>query len=133
MDLSKTAQYALRALSYMAKGEKGLFTAKDLHEKLDIPQQYLRRMLTDLSKSGLLKSVQGKKGGFMFARSIETIYLSDILAVTEKKEILNSCIFGFENCIRENKCAMHDKWEKSKNNIKNKLQTTSLANMKVSF
>ena len=129
MDLSKTSQYALRVLGFMALNEDGLYTAEQLFNELKIPRQYLRRLLTNLSKKGLLKSDKGKGGGFRFSGSISTIYLSDILEVTEKKELLNSCIFGFENCIRDNKCAMHDRWSEAKENMLNILQTTSLATL----
>jgi len=133
MDLSKTTQYALRALSFMAQDEKGLYIAKDLHEKLDIPLQYLRRLMKDLSKAGFLKSIKGHGGGFVFAKNTEEIYLSDILAIIEKKELLNACIFGFENCLLEKKCAMHDRWNESKESIKKILQTTNLSNMNTEF
>jgi Rrf2 family protein len=133
MDFSKTTQYAIRALSFMAQNEKELYIASELHEKLKIPQQYLRRMLKDLSKSGLLKSIKGKNGGFVFARSTEEIFLSDIVAITEKGEIMRSCIFGFESCMLKEKCAMHDIWAASKENVTNILSQTSLAKMNANF
>ncbi len=131
MDFSKTTQYALRTLSYMAQDDSKIYIAKELHEKLKIPQQYLRALLKDLSKAGLLISMKGKGGGFVFARSTDSIYLADIVSVTEKNEILNSCIFGFKNCLLKEKCAMHDKWAASKDNIIQILQTTTLATMKI--
>lgn len=129
MDLNKTSQYALRVMGYMALDERLLYIAEELSGTLKIPTQYLRRLLTNLSKEGLLKSDKGKGGGFRLAKPIGSIYLSDILAVTEKKELLNSCIFGLENCIRENPCAMHGQWSEARGNILEILRTTSLADM----
>lgn len=133
MDFSKTTQYALRVLTYMAQNENDLYIATELHLKLKIPQQYLRALLKDLSKNGLLVSTKGKGGGFRLARSIETVYLSDIVAVTEKTEILNSCLFGFENCLLKEKCIMHDTWAASKESIMNVLKSTNLASMTLNF
>lgn len=133
MDFSKTTLYAFRALSFMAQDEKAMYIASDLHEKLKIPQQYLRRLLKDLSKNGLLKSIKGKNGGFVFAKSTEEIFLSDIVAITEKSEVMKSCIFGFENCMLIEKCAMHDIWAATKENVNNLLSQTSLAKMNANF
>lgn len=129
MDINKTSQYALRVLGYMALDEKLLYIAGELSGTLKIPTQYLRRLLTNLSKSGFLNSDKGKGGGFRLAKPAGSIYLSDILAATEKKELMNSCIFGLKNCIRDNPCAMHEQWAGAKENILNILQTTSLADL----
>jgi Rrf2 family protein len=129
MDLSKTSQYALRVMGHIALDENKLYIAEQISTTLNIPTQYLRRLMTNLSKEGLLSSDKGKGGGFRLSKTASSIYLSDILAATEKKELLNSCIFGFGNCILENPCAMHEKWEVARGNILSILRTTSLADM----
>jgi Rrf2 family iron-sulfur cluster assembly transcriptional regulator len=86
-------------------------------------------LLTNLSKAGLLYSDKGKGGGFRLAKPVGSIYLSDILAATEQKELMNSCIFGLENCIRDNPCNMHEQWTEARENILDILRTTSLADM----
>ncbi|TSA38557.1 MAG: Rrf2 family transcriptional regulator [Porphyromonadaceae bacterium] len=129
MDLSKTSQYALRVLGFMALDESALYISEQISTVLNIPPQYLRRLLTNLSKAGLLNSDKGKGGGFKLAKTAGSIYIIDILAATEKKELLNSCIFGLENCIRDNPCAMHEQWAEARENILKILRTTSLADM----
>ena len=128
MDLNKTSQYALRVLGYMALNDR-LHIAEELSQTLQIPTQYLRRLLTNLSKAGLLNSDKGKGGGYRLAKPADSVYLSEILAATEKKELLNSCIFGLEKCVRENPCAMHKQWAEAKGHILHILNTTSLAAM----
>jgi len=129
MDLSKTSQYALRILGHIALDENALYIAEQLSKTLNIPTQYLRRLLTNLAKEGLLISDKGKGGGFRLAKPASSIYLSDIIAKTEKSELLNSCIFGFEKCILDNPCAMHQQWAEARGYILGILRTTSLADM----
>ena len=129
MDINKTSQYALRVLGFMAQNETALYIAEQISATLNIPTQYLRRLLTNLSKAGLLNSDKGKGGGFRLAKPATMIYLSDILAATEKKELMSSCIFGLENCIRDNPCPMHEQWADARGNILKILQTTSLADL----
>lgn len=129
MDLSKTSRYALRVMGLIALDGNALYTADQIASKLDIPTQYLRRLLTNLTKAGLLKSDRGKGGGVRLAKGAGDIFLTDVLAATERKELLNSCIFGMDNCARVNVCAMHDQWSVAKENILTILRTTSIADM----
>lgn len=126
MNFSKTTQYALRVMSFMALDDQKLYIAQQLHEELKIPQQYLRSLLKDLSKGGLLISTKGKGGGFRLGRVLENITLSDIVTVTERSEILSACMFGFKNCQLKDKCVMHDTWSESKKNINDVLNSMSL-------
>ena len=79
MNFSKTASYSLNILSYMANHEEDQLSASILHENLDIPYPYLRQVLSNLSKSGFIRSVRGRSGGFIFSRKKEEIYLADII------------------------------------------------------
>lgn len=130
MKLSKTSEYALRILSFMAMDESGLYTARYLYKKLEIPQPYLRRLLTDLTKSGIISSIQGKNGGYIFSKGIGDIYFSDIIDAVEGEQVYNACIFGFDECAFEAPCAMHDRWEEVKSKTLEVLSTTSLADIK---
>ena len=110
MKLSKTSEYALRILIFMAKNPEELYTAKYLIEKLNVSDKYLRRLMTNLSKSGFIRSTQGRDGGYTFAKDIHDIFLYDIIDSVEGMEQLNDCVLGFNECSCTNPCAMHDDW-----------------------
>ncbi|NOR73896.1 MAG: Rrf2 family transcriptional regulator [Draconibacterium sp.] len=126
MNLSKTSKYAFRILVHMAKDEKALYSAQQLHEKIDVPERYLRRLLTDLSKSGFIKSIQGRQGGFIFARDISTITLLQIVEAVDGLESINECILGYDSCAFNYSCPMHDIWAETKMKIIDTLTKTSL-------
>ena len=126
MNLSKTSKYAFRILVHMAKDEKALNSAHQLHKDIDVPERYLRRLLTDLSKSGFIKSTQGRQGGFTFARDISTITLLQIVKAVDGLKSLNECILGYETCQFNYSCPMHDVWEETKLKVIETLSTTSL-------
>jgi Rrf2 family protein len=129
MRLSKTSEYAIRILSFMAKNETELFTAKYLIEKLKISDKYLRRLMTNLSKAGLIKSVQGKNGGYTFARKADEIFISNIIDAVEGYEKYLGCILGFDSCSDENPCAMHKVWAKTRNELLKTFNETSLTQL----
>jgi Rrf2 family protein len=129
MNLSKTTSYSLNVLSYMAQNREELCSASYLHEKLNIPHQYLRHILTKLSKSGFINSTRGRNGGFEFSKEINKIYIADIIEAMEGLESFNKCILGFTDCPFDTKCSMHDFWEITRDNIIKELKTKSLADL----
>lgn len=129
MTLSKTTEYALRILTFMAANTEDKYSSVYLHSKLKIPKKYLQRLLTDLSKNGLIKSIQGRKGGFVFAKPIDKIYISDIIDAVEGFSNKPSCFFGFKKCLMDNPCIMHDVWTESQEKLIKVFNSTSLKNM----
>lgn len=126
MNLSKTSKYAFRILGHMAKDDKALYSAQQLHKEIDVPERYLRRLLTDLSKYGFIKSLQGRQGGFTFARDISTIYLAEIVDSIDGFDSVDGCILGYETCAFNHKCPMHEIWEETKSKVLRTLKSTSL-------
>jgi len=130
MNFSKTTEYALNILSYMAVDESKLYSAEDIFKELKIPYRYLRKQLTILSKSDLISSIQGKHGGYKISKNLEEISLLDIINATGDKLLSNHCFFGFTECAFQEKCAFHDKWEKVRSEINTVLSSTNLAELK---
>lgn len=130
MNFNKTTSYALKVLSFMAEKPEEMYSAKYLNQKLKIPYPYLRQLLTDLSKAGYIKSIKGRNGGFIFAKSISKIFVGDVIHKLEGLDIFSHCIIGFEKCPFDNQCPLHESWEKSRKQIAGILNKTSLADFK---
>ncbi len=129
MNISKTATYSLNILSYMAVNQETMMSASVLNKKLEIPYPYLRQILSNLSKSGFIKSIRGRNGGFILSKSTDKISIADILEATDGLETLNRCILGFYQCPFDNQCALHNTWEQTRSNIIKILKETSLNNL----
>ena len=129
MTFSKTTEYALRVLALMAGEEKKLHSSLELHKELKIPKKYLQRLLTELSKSGLIKSIQGRSGGFLLARKADQIRISEIIDAVEGFRKEPSCFFGFEKCALDNPCAMHEIWTRSQKDLISMFNKTRLSNL----
>ncbi len=94
----------------MAKAPDELYRARFLVEQLKISDKYLRRLMTDLSKAGFIRSIQGRDGGYVFAKSIANIHLSEIVDAVEGMDKYLGCVLGFEECSDDNPCVMHSAW-----------------------
>ncbi len=126
MKLSKTSEYAIRILSYMAKDSDKLYSAKLLVEKLNVSDKYLRKLMTLLSKAGFIKSMQGRYGGYKFAKDIKNIYISNIIDAIEGSEKYLGCILGLDDCSDENPCSMHEVWVTTRAKLISTFEKTSL-------
>lgn len=128
MRLYKTSEYAIRALTLMAQKDR-LFSARELHEELDIPYKYLTLLLQKLSKSGLISSVKGKNGGYRIDRPKDGVSLADIVEEVEGLENYDRCILGFPKCGDENPCAMHQFWGAHREALKEMLYSVTLKDL----
>jgi len=126
MKLSNTVQYAIRILNFMASDKEKLFSAKYLIEKLKISDKYLRKILTQLSKAELIKSIQGRDGGYLFNKNLSEIFIIDIIKAIEDTKVLCACVLGFSECSDQSPCALHNKWVKSRQEVQKFFNTTSL-------
>lgn len=129
MILSRTTEYALAVLSFMATRNHELYTAELLHQELQIPRQYLRRLLTDLSKKGFIVSTRGRNGGFVFARDMSTINIAQIIDAMEGADAMNTCLLGFTACVAGHPCVMHNLWAEARLKMIETLTKTTLADL----
>lgn len=130
MFISKTSEYALRILTYMAFNNETQLSAQNLFEVLQIPKRYLMRLLTDLSKSGFITSTRGRNGGYVFARPLETIYFSEIIDSVEGILAFEACVLGNTFCPVDKPCVMHQMWDEPKRALLETIKTTTLADLK---
>ncbi len=129
MKLSKTSEYALRILGFMAKEPEKLYSAKYLIDNLHISDKYLRRLLTALSKSGFIKSIQGRDGGYSFDKSTDQILLIDILESVDGSDKYSGCVLGFDQCSDENPCIMHSSWVSVRDKFDEVFRNKSLSDL----
>lgn len=132
MRFQKTTEHAIRVMVFLSKHKEERFSARALHEALDIPYKYLGRLMSKLADAGLVDVEQGSLGGYQVTRNLDTIYLYQIADLVEGLEDYERCILGFQDCSDENPCSLHSRWVEHRDNIKNMLYETSLADLEVS-
>lgn len=132
MFLSQTAEYALRAMAWLALRPPDTPTrSKDISEATQIPLHYLSKILRRLVLAGLLRSQKGQGGGFLLARSPQQIRFQDILnAVDAVPEDEARCAFGWGACGGDNPCPLHDSWSQLKDALQDWAQNTTLDSVK---
>ena len=92
MKFSVGVEYALHCLLYMVNIEEGKSVGiRDLATFQGISETYLSKVSTKLTKSGIIKSVPGVKGGYALAKNPEEITFWDVVEAVEGKEPFFQC------------------------------------------
>lgn len=108
---SKKCEYALQAILLMAASEQdSIYPAEKISKKLNIPKEFISKILQSLTESGMIESKKGKAGGFKLAKHPSKIKLIDIVEAVDGLESFSSCVLGFPKCSDKNPCPLHDKW-----------------------
>ncbi len=128
---SKKCEYGLQAVLYLAAKNIGeIITADEIANKLNIPKEFVSKILQSLTESGLVGSKKGKAGGFSLAKDSAKIRLIDIVAAIDGLGIFNTCVLGFPNCSPEHPCPLHDKWGALRTSAYNMLTEQTLDELK---
>lgn len=84
MRLSKKAEYALRAMTAMARGGEGAnFSIQEIAQSEGIPLKFLEQILLTLKNGGLLRSKRGVGGGYQLILPPARISLGSIIALID--------------------------------------------------
>lgn len=89
MKISTKGEYGIRAMLYLAMREPepgaapAPVSSRRIASQQSIPEPYLRQILAQLSKSGLVASNRGPQGGHSLGRPAAEISLKDILLTLE--------------------------------------------------
>lgn len=108
-ELSHTAEYALRAVLYIAQRRPESARLTEIAAEIRAPARYLAKILGQLARAGMLISTRGPAGGFQLAHGHESASLSSIIAVFERPT-RRRCLLGDGACGETPGCAVHERW-----------------------
>lgn len=112
MILSQTAVYALRATLCLAeRGPRGRLRVDDIAGRLNVPRNYLSKILHGLARDGVLTSNRGPGGGFELARPADEITLEQVVQRFDGLPAESGCLLGRSECSDRDPCAAHVHWK----------------------
>lgn len=128
---SKKCEYGLQAVLYMAAKEPGcVCPSEEIADKLQIPKEFVSKILQSLTESGIVDSKKGKSGGFLLAKNPSKIRLIDIVTAIDGLDLFNRCVLGFPQCSPDQPCPVHDKWGELRTKAYNMLTDETLDKFK---
>ncbi len=113
MKISTKGRYALRIMLDLAEHNTGEYiSVKEISERQDITIKYMEQIVSQLSKTGYLKSLRGNSGGYRLAKAPKEYTVGEILRSIEGSLAPVACLEDSPNqCERCNKCPTLSFWE----------------------
>lgn len=107
---SKLAQAGIAAVSYLAAvaDEKRLAGSAEIADARHLSRLLVAKILTILSRGGLVDGKPGPSGGYQLGRPASEITLLDVVKLFEDPQDRVMCPFGPDWCGTGAHCPLHD-------------------------
>ncbi len=131
--MGKLTDYGTLMMTYLAREPKRLHSAQDIAQAIGINVPTATKVLKMLTRSGLLESHRGIKGGYVLAKTPIDITMADIIGALEGPIGLTDCGTSDQpgNCQRERSCSVKANWQRISQAVNDALASVSLAEMTV--
>ncbi len=128
MQITRQADYALRAMLYLAQLEPNQRAAtSQIAEEQHIPPSFLAKIISQLSIAGLIHTSRGARGGVSLARTPEAISILEVVEAIDGPIALNECSQAPGVCPFGDNCPLRSLWCGTQTELIEKLRKTSFA------
>lgn len=128
MQITKQADYALRAVLYLSKIESDKKASTALIAKSQkIPPSFLAKIISQLSIAGIIHTSRGAHGGVSLALPPSKVSMLDVVEAIDGPIKLNDCTDNATECPFGEDCPLQEVWCTTQEELVNKLRTTNFA------
>jgi Rrf2 family protein len=128
MQITRQADYALRAMLYLAQLEPNQRAAtSQIADEQHIPPSFLAKIISQLSIAGLIHTSRGARGGVSLARPPEEVSVLEVVEAIDGPIALNECTHGVSACPFGENCPLRPLWCDTQSELVNRLRTTNFA------
>jgi Rrf2 family protein len=128
MQITRQADYALRAMLYLAQLEPGQRAAtSQIAEEQHIPPSFLAKIISQLSIAGLIHTSRGARGGVSLARTPEEVSILEVVEAIDGPIALNECTHSVSSCAFGESCPLRPLWCDTQADLVDRLRKTNFA------
>jgi Rrf2 family protein len=125
--ITQTAEYALRAIVYLADQEVPRTTAQ-IAETTRVPAGYLAKVMQNLSRAGLVKSQRGLNGGFTLAHDSHELSILAVINAVDPIPRIRECPLGIPSHGRR-LCPLHSRLDQAAEMVEKAFGETVVAEL----
>lgn len=126
----RPVEYAIRAMIYLAQLPKGKrATAEEIAHAEGLSAHHLSKILNTMVRKKAVETQRGPGGGYQLIRDPSLITLWELMGHFSSQEAIEQCAIGWEVCIDERPCPLHDRWVELRGQIHIYLQTVTIADL----
>jgi len=130
MQITRQADYALRAMVYLAQMEPNTRAAtSQIAEEQRIPPSFLAKIISQLSIAGLIHTSRGARGGVSLARPPEAISVLEVVEAIDGPLMLNECSQDSNSCPFGDSCPLRPLWCETQADMVDRLRKTTFASV----
>lgn len=126
MTISQTAEYALRAVVWLARDPNAALGTPRIAAATRVPPGYLSRVLQSLARAGLVESNPGRTGGFRLSRPPTRISVLDVINAVDRVERIERCPLGLKSH-RGGLCPLHRRLDEAAAMVQKAYAETTIA------
>jgi len=128
---SKTCEYAIRALIFIAQKSKGGYKVgiKEISAGIDAPESFIAKILQLLAKHNLVQSLKGPTGGFYLDKKSLLKSVADIVKAVDGDKIFTGCGLGLNYCSEKKPCPIHNEFKKVRTEISTMLHSAKIGEL----
>lgn len=126
--ISEAASIAFHAMLELVANQDKLVSVKEIAAKLEVSANHLSKIMQRLNKAGFIDSIKGFNGGFRLAIAPEKLTFLEIYELFDGKIQSTNCLLSHKRC--ESTCIFGDLISSVNNQVKEKFETTTLADIR---
>jgi Rrf2 family protein len=130
MQLTRAADYAVRVMIHLAGLPPGTRVSRsELSGAAECPEQFLSKVLQNLTRAGLVLSHRGNTGGFELEEAHRSASLLEVVEAIEGPIRLNSCLTSDHACNRQGWCPSHPVWVEAQQAMATVLSAANISDL----
>lgn len=126
--ISQTAEYALRAVVWLASHEDVAQRTGEIAKAAQVPPGYLPKVMQMLGRAKIVKSQSGPRGGFRLVRPPRQLTVLDVINAIEPIERITKCPLELANH-RGRLCPLHYRLDAARALIEDAYRSCTIASI----
>ena len=132
MHVSTRSEYGCRAMLELSRNYgQGRLSADEISSRQQIPERYLEQILRSLRRAGFIHSRRGPGGGYSLVKEPGDVFIADVIRTLDGHLAPVACASktAYRSCSREGKCGLRWLWLAVRDDLAQRLESTSFADL----